>query len=441
MFVAPEKLQAMGKNRGSKLDDFYRRSKRSSRGCISHLLSGDSTVVRNNGRLSDSMMKSRDIIANVGGSSSEGAGHKAGSDSTSVLRDFAQQLMVEVVRTNRGQDCPMTDLSCSIEQFTRLKPSVFVGSVDPVRAKNWIQEIEKILDVLNYTEKQKVTFAKSWQGSLQDAKKVWKFHRGPRKEIYRQTAILQLQDFATLVNKATVAEECLLEDAEFQVPKKRPAPPSSSPGARQGDCMQCGRQGHRSRDCRVRGNSGTSQQPYKGNTQAQHGGQQRGTAQVRVYSLTPADVENACDVVTEVQLLNYELVVATPSGPVVECSYVVRNFLVEIHGRILQVDLVVYDMLGFDIIFGMDWLSSSYASINCHKREGYLEFLKDTPVEERDLEMIAVVCEFPDVFLEDLSRLPPDREVEFAIELAPGTAPILKAPYRMVPVELRELKE
>ncbi|XP_057969590.1 uncharacterized protein LOC131158751 [Malania oleifera] len=95
----------------------------------------------------------------MGGSSSEGTGYEVGSDSMSVLRDFAQQLMAEVVRMNRGQDCPTTEMRCSINQFTRLKPSIFIGSVDMIRAKNWIQEIEKILDVLNYAEKQKVTFA------------------------------------------------------------------------------------------------------------------------------------------------------------------------------------------------------------------------------------------------------------------------------------------
>ena len=48
--------------------------------------------------------------------------------------------------------------------------------------------------------------------------------------------------------------------------------------------------------------------------------------------------------------------------------------------------------------------------------------------------------EFPDVFPEDLSGLPPDREIEFSIDLLPGSSPISKAPYRMAPVELRELK-
>ena len=48
--------------------------------------------------------------------------------------------------------------------------------------------------------------------------------------------------------------------------------------------------------------------------------------------------------------------------------------------------------------------------------------------------------EFPDVFSEELPGLPPDRELEFAIHLLPGTAPILIPPYRMAPTELKELK-
>jgi len=56
------------------------------------------------------------------------------------------------------------------------------------------------------------------------------------------------------------------------------------------------------------------------------------------------------------------------------------------------------------------------------------------------LTQIPVVCEFPDIFLEELPGLPLDREVEFAIELIPGTAPISRRLYRMPPNELAELK-
>ena len=56
------------------------------------------------------------------------------------------------------------------------------------------------------------------------------------------------------------------------------------------------------------------------------------------------------------------------------------------------------------------------------------------------LEDIPVVCEYANVFPDDLPGLPPDRDIEFVIELQPGTAPISKRPYRMPPNELAELK-
>ena len=56
------------------------------------------------------------------------------------------------------------------------------------------------------------------------------------------------------------------------------------------------------------------------------------------------------------------------------------------------------------------------------------------------MEDVRVVRHFPDVFLEDLPGLPPDREVKFIIDLFPGTNPISLTPYRMAHAELRELK-
>ncbi|WVZ54721.1 hypothetical protein U9M48_005479 [Paspalum notatum var. saurae] len=57
-----------------------------------------------------------------------------------------------------------------------------------------------------------------------------------------------------------------------------------------------------------------------------------------------------------------------------------------------------------------------------------------------EIKKIPVVCDFPDVFPEELPGLPPDRDVEFRIDLVPGTAPVSKRPYRMTPDELKELK-
>jgi hypothetical protein len=54
---------------------------------------------------------------------------------------------------------------------------------------------------------------------------------------------------------------------------------------------------------------------------------------------------------------------------------------------------------------------------------------------------IRAVFEFPDVFPEELPGMPPDHEIEFVIELVPGTAPIFKRPYRMAANQLAKLKE
>ena len=51
-----------------------------------------------------------------------------------------------------------------------------------------------------------------------------------------------------------------------------------------------------------------------------------------------------------------------------------------------------------------------------------------------------VVKEFPDVFLEELPGIPPEREVDLSIKIVPGTAPVSRAPYRMAPLELKELR-
>jgi hypothetical protein len=58
----------------------------------------------------------------------------------------------------------------------------------------------------------------------------------------------------------------------------------------------------------------------------------------------------------------------------------------------------------------------------------------------QNLADIPVACEFPNVFPEDLPGMPPDRDVEFVIELQPGTTPISRRPYKMTPKELAELR-
>ncbi|WP_142351208.1 hypothetical protein, partial [Bacillus thuringiensis] len=82
-------------------------------------------------------------------------------------------------------------------------------------------------------------------------------------------------------------------------------------------------------------------------------------------------------------------------------------------------------------------LAQKYVRKGC---EAYLAYVLDDKESEKKPESLPVVCEYPDVFPEELPGLPPVREVEFGIELVPGTTPISIAPYRMAPTELKELK-
>ena len=114
--------------------------------------------------------------------------------------------------------------------------------------------------------------------------------------------------------------------------------------------------------------------------------------------------------------------------------------------------------MGIDVILGMKWMSGNRVIIDTTTRVVMLRdpntkeaFLVQLPrdihirsminaVTSRVIKDIPVVCEFLDVFPDDLPGLPPDRDVEFKIELLPGTAPISRRPYIMPPNELAELK-
>ncbi|GKD28840.1 hypothetical protein Tco_1239618 [Tanacetum coccineum] len=84
----------------------------------------------------------------------------------------------------------------------------------------------------------------------------------------------------------------------------------------------------------------------------------------------------------------------------------------------------------FDVTVGMDWLSNHQAEIICHEKVVRIPLLGGK---------IVVVRDFPEVFLDDLSGLPPVREIEFRIELIPEGTPVAKFPYHLAPSELEEL--
>ncbi|XP_070025999.1 uncharacterized protein [Nicotiana sylvestris] len=171
--------------------------------------------------------------------------------------------------------------------------------------------------------------------------------------------------------------------------------------------------------------------------------------------------------------------VANPVGESLLAEYMYRACQIRVKGRDTLADLIVLDMIDFDMLMGMDWLSSCYAIVDCHAKIvkfeipnepsfilrgsqvpetckivsfmkaqglikkgclGLLTIVNDTRKETVSIENVLIVREFSDVFPEDLPGLPLVQEIDFDIDFLLDTQPIIPS-YRMAPAELRELKQ
>ncbi|KAA0042134.1 DNA/RNA polymerases superfamily protein [Cucumis melo var. makuwa] len=236
-----------------------------------------------------------------------------------------------------------------------------------------------------------------------------------------------------------------------------------------GVCYQCEQPGHFKKDCpqlnmTIQRDQGVGSQTVEQSrvsvvpTEGTSGARQKGVVgrprqQRKVYTMTQQEVEDAPDVITGTILicnvpadvlfdpgathsfvssifltklnrmlepLSEGLAIYTPVGEVLLVNEVLRNCEVLVEGISLLVDLLPLELQRLDVILGMDFLFAHYASMDCHRKE--------------------VVFRKPG-FAEVVFRgLPPDREIEFTVELLRGTAPISQAPYRIAPTELKELK-
>ena len=180
----------------------------------------------------------------------------------------------------------------------------------------------------------------------------------------------------------------------------------------------------------------------------------------------------------KVSELTSNVLVTSPVGGSLVVTHACMACTIEIEGLIFPVDLLIMPMKDLDIILGSEWLRKwvkgiypqecrvkltgpNQEKVNFMGSKGRIPhlvsalqsldllssgwqgfFIAALPVENKEakLEDIPVVREFPDIFPEDLPGMPPDREIEFVIDLVPGTSPISKAPYRMAPAELKELQ-
>jgi hypothetical protein len=151
-----------------------------------------------------------------------------------------------------------------------------------------------------------------------------------------------------------------------------------------------------------------------------------------------------------------EFKIATPGGKIFS-NTLVKSVPLQLGRKVFQTNLLTLGLDGIYVILGMDWMAHHKVTLDIAERR--IEITSPAigvstlylPLRESmdpsayvstatNLEEILVVCGYLDVFPDVLPGMPPDRDIEFVIELQPGMAPISKRAYRMPPKELAELK-
>jgi hypothetical protein len=291
-----------------------------------------------------------------------------------------------------------------------------------------------------------------------------------------------------LIHEEDHAQLSTLHMGSPQIPPTRQAAPTGTlarPTRQKTSptCFKCTQVGHYANACPV-GNSGTPAQ----NKQQTHG---KGYSIARVNQVSADATPDGADITlgmfyinaipatilldfgathsfmsaqyahtNEIPLQNMKtpMIVITPKGPV-EANHMTHRLTLTIMGREFGATAIILEASSIDLILGMSWLRKAEASILCGRGTVELtspkgeRFQVEIAVttssrcvmffitEEFVGDNICVVRDFPDVFPKELPGMPPEREVEFVIDLLPGTAPISKCPYQMSVEELQELKK
>nr|GEV90594.1 reverse transcriptase domain-containing protein [Tanacetum cinerariifolium] len=164
--------------------------------------------------------------------------------------------------------------------------------------------------------------------------------------------------------------------------------------------------------------------------------------QRRAYLLRDKNAHQDSNVVTDAF---YDIRMA--NGNLVSTNTVIKGATLTLLNQPFEIDLMLIKLGSFDVVIGIDWLSKYHTKILCDEKVIHIPLNGETLIirviekksDEKRIEDIPVVKEFPDFFPEDLHDLPPICQVEFQIDLNPGAAPVDRAPYRPAPLEMQEL--
>ncbi|GKB63297.1 putative reverse transcriptase domain-containing protein, partial [Tanacetum coccineum] len=245
-------------------------------------------------------------------------------------------------------------------------------------------------------------------------------------------------------------------------------------------CHKCNRVGHLARGCKSLANANTA------NNQRGTGAVGNGNTPAKVYAGFVSTAFSSQIDITPTTLDHY-YDVELADERIIRLNTIIRGCTLNLINHPFNIDLMPVELGSFDIIIGMDWLTKYQAVIvyaekivcipwgnetlivhgdesdwgnetrlkiilctkmqkcmlkGCHVFLAHVTTKKtEDKSEEKRLEDLPIVRDFPKVFPKDLSGLPLTRHVEFQINLIPGVAPVAWAPYRLAPSEMKELTD
>ncbi|GJZ77195.1 putative reverse transcriptase domain-containing protein [Tanacetum coccineum] len=211
-------------------------------------------------------------------------------------------------------------------------------------------------------------------------------------------------------------------------------------------CYECGSTDHVRSACPRLNRAQGPKENHPNQVAANNGGQGRGNqgnqARGRAFMLGAKEALQDPNIVTglEPSDLGFRYKIEIASGHLVEIDKVIKGCKPEIEGHVFDIDLIPFGHGSFDVIIvRIPLLDGKVLKVLGERPKEKARFLMGAKAGDKKQEEIVVVRDFPEVFPDDLSGLPPIREIEFRIELTPGATPVAKSPYRLAPSELEEL--
>nr|GEY13496.1 putative reverse transcriptase domain-containing protein [Tanacetum cinerariifolium] len=390
----------------------------------------------------------------------------------------------------RGQDAAPAIREFTFARFMKCNPAIFRGVEGAVKLQRWFKNTESVFEISECAEGKKVKFAAATLEGL--ALTWWKTKVATIEVVQRmehELWNLKVKEFYVVAythrfNELALMCPRMVEPERVKCTIK---------------CHKCGKVGYKARYCKEKSvATGANAQPIwtsyvcgeQGHTRNQcpkkvkkeevrevHG---------RAYDIKDAEPQGS-NVVTGMFLLNnryafvlfdsgsdrsvldttfsamldinpikigasYEVELAY--GRVASTNTVLKGCTLNLVNHIFEIDLMPIELGTFDIIIGMYWLVKHDAVIVCGKKVVRIpngnEMLivksdkrwvanEESKSQEKRMEDVPVIHDFPKVFPKEVTGLPPLRQVEFRIDLVPGAAPVVRVPYRLTPSKMKEL--